>query len=168
MNYEENKKILDKIRNDYACAGEIIFRSALQTTIDDGLQFYRDAQNVEAVLKQIDERHDKAEAEGKVLFMTRNFEKAIIECAAEIAQVIPYDLLLYVQKEIWIGSTVYGEPSYERAIEIIRDFMSYTADRFGSWRCNEYETFSKFKDIGFTDEELCYFGYEDLLELEEE
>ena len=61
-----------------------------------------------------------------------------------------------------------GKPSYERAIEIIRDFMSYTADRFGSYRYDEYETLSKFQDIGFSDDELYYFGYGDLLDLKEE
>ena len=60
------------------------------------------------------------------------------------------------------------KPSYERAIEIIRDFMSYTADRFGSYPLDESATLEKFKTIGFTDDELCYFGYRNLLEVEEE
>ena len=168
MNYEENKKILDKIRDDYACAGEIIFRSALQVVIEHGTQYFNDIQNVEAQLNEVDRRHEKAETEGKILFMTRDFEKAIIECAAEISKITAYNLMIYIQREIWLGSGCYKEPDYHRTIELIENCMSAIEDRNSHYCTDSSECLDIFREIGFTDEELCYFGYEYLLEVEEE
>ena len=35
-NYVENKKTLDKIRNEYGCKGDVLFRTALQLVVSAG------------------------------------------------------------------------------------------------------------------------------------
>lgn len=163
MNYIENKKTLTKIRAKYGCAGEVLFRSALQYVIECGMQFFNDEENLKNQLKEIDERHDKAEAEDKVLFVTRDFEKAIIECAAEISKIDPYDLMIYLQREIWLGGVGCEEPSYPRALELVEDCMGEIKNN----HLSALDCLDTFRIIGFEDDEISYFGYEYLLELEE-
>lgn len=163
MNYIESKKELIKIRAKYGCAGEVLFRSALQYVIECGMQFFNDEENLKNQLKEIDERHDKAEAENKILFVTRDFEKAIIECAAEISKIDPYDLMIHIQRDIWLGGVGCEEPSYPRAIELVEDCMYAIKSKTTS----SLDCLDTFREIGFDDDEISYFGYDYLLELEE-
>lgn len=167
-NYVKSKQKLDEIRSKYMCAGDIILRTAIQMVVDYGRSNFNDDSWYNDAINGVDERHDTAEAEGKILFMTRSFEKAIFECAKELAQIESYDLLIYIQKEIYFGTGKVGEPDYQRAIEIIRDCLSYLADCYGSYRLDEEEALGKFRNIGLKDEEIEYFGWEELLYYEEE
>ena len=166
-NYAESKKALDKIRDKYGCKGDIIFRTAIQLLVDAGKCTILDPAWYQCEMDNIDARHDKAEAEGKFLFMTRDFEKAIYECAKDLCEVDTYDILIYIQKEIWLGGEV-GEPDYQRAMQIIRDCLCYTADRYGAYSMNCEETLYKFREMGLTDDEIEYFGWEYLFDVEEE
>ena len=78
--YTESKKALDKIREDFCCKGDIIFRTAIQYVVEYGQQTFQDYDFVMNQMAEIDGKHDDAEANGKTLFISRNFEKAIIEC----------------------------------------------------------------------------------------
>ena len=166
-NYAESKKALDKIRDKYGCKGDIIFRTAIQLLVDAGKCTILDPAWYQCEMDNIDARHDKAEAEGKFLFMTRDFEKAIYECAKDLCEVDTYDILRYIQKEIWLGGEV-GEPDYQRAMQIIRDCLCYTADRYGAYSMNCEETLYKFREMELTDDEIEYFGWEYLFDVEEE
>ncbi len=168
MNYTESKQKLDEIRSKYMCAGDVILRTAIQMVVDYGCSNFNDDSWYNGAINGVNERHDAAEAAGKILFMTRSFEKAIFECAKELAQIESYDLLIYIQKEIYFGTGKVGEPDYQRAIEIIRDCLSYLADCYGSYRLDEEEALGKFRNIGLKDEEIEYFGWEELLYYEEE
>ena len=167
-NYSEIKKKLDAIRDKYGCKGEIIFRTSLQMIIEHGQDTFNDEDQMNAQFAEIDERHDKADAEGKCLFMSREFEKALIECAMELAQIKPYNLLMYIQREVWLGGSEVGEPDYQRAMQIIRDCLCYTADCYGYYGLDEEEALGKFRNIGLSDEEIEYFGWGELLEAEYE
>lgn len=166
-NYAESKKALDKIRDKYGCKGDIIFRTAIQLLVDAGKCTILDPAWYQCEMDNIDARHDKAEAEGKFLFMTRDFEKAIYECAKDLCEIDTYDILRYIQKEIWLGGEV-GEPDYQRAMQIIRDCLCYTADRYGAYSMNCEETLYKFREMELTDDEIEYFGWEYLFDVEEE
>ena len=168
MNYTESKQKLDVIRAKYMCAGDIIFRTAIQYVVELGQCTFRDEAWYEDQLNAIDDRHDSAEAVGKILFMTRDFEKAIFECAKELAQIEAYDLMIYIQKEIYLGCGKFGEPDYQRAMQIIRDCLCYMADRYGSYRIDEEETLGNFRNMGLKDEEIEYFGWGELFYYEEE
>ena len=168
MSYTESKKQLDAIRQKYGCKGEVIFRTAIQSVVEYGQYMFNDGEFIVDQLRQIDDRHDTAEAQGKWLFMTRDFEKAIINCAKELANINTYDLLIYIQREVWLGGSEVGEPDYQRAIEIIRNCLCYTADNFGAYPCESDVTLEDFRNIGLTDEEIEYFGWSYLFNVEEE
>lgn len=165
MTYAESKKKIDKIRQEYGCKGEVIFRTALECVIDYGKCTLLDPGWYESTIREIDDRHDKAEAEGRWLWMTRDFEKAIVNCSVDLCGVNTYHLLMYIQKEIWLGGEV-GEPDYQRAMEIIRNCLCYMADCYGAYRCDEKETLEKFRCV-MEDHEIEFFGWEELFEDED-
>ena len=156
--YETSKKELDKIRNEFGCQGELIFRTSLQYVVEFGQERFQREQWVKERLDIIDANHDKAEQEGKVLWIERNFEKAFIECAAAIASTCnAYDLLLYVQKEIWLGG---DGIDYQRAIQLLK--------RCIGWEIGDtYElsfALEEVREMGFTDDEIVELGFEYMLD----
>lgn len=160
-NYAESKKTLDRIRNEYSCKGEVLFRTAIQYVVDCGQQNFQDAEWVREQLEIVDKKHDAFERENKTPFVGRDFEKAIIECAAEIAKVNTYDLLIYVQKEVWLGG---NGMDYQRAIQLLKGCMRWLDEDIEL----ASDTLEAFEYIGFTDDEMKEFGYDYLFYLREE
>lgn len=160
-NYTENKKTLDKIRNKYGCKGDIIFRTAIQYVVECGQQNFQDDEWVKEQLDIADKKHDAFEREKKVLFISREFEKSILECAAEIAKVNTYDLLIYIQKEVWLSG---DGMDYQRAKQLLKRCMSWLEEDIEL----AVETLDVFESLGFTDDEIAELGYEHLLNYEEE
>lgn len=161
MTYAESKKKIDNIRQEYGCKGEIIFRSALPIVVEVGQCTILDEAWYQCEIDDIDTRHDVAEKEGKMLFVTRDFEKAILECAKELAQIDVHDLLVYIQKEVWLGD---DGISYERAIRLVKHCIDW-------FTCDE-ELKDAYSDlvsgVGFDSEELEELGYGYLLDVAEE
>ena len=153
---------LNKIRQKYTCKGDIIFRSAIQNVVDCGQQTFKNNEWYEDALKEIDDRHDKAEAEGKWLWITRDFEKAIMECAKEISVVNTYELLMYIQKEVYFGSGKIGELDYQDAIERLQACVDHIEE------LEDDMTLEVLYDIGFDDDQIAFLGFEHLLDIEEE
>lgn len=167
-NYKESKKKLDVIRRKYSCKGDIIIRTAIQSVVEIGQNMILSDNWYAGEVTEINTRHDIAEKEGKWLFMTRDFELAILECMRDLAAINSYDLMIYIQREVWLGGGEVGEPDYQRALEIIRNCLCYTADCYGSSFLNESDALRQFREMELTDEEICYFGWEDLIEKEYE
>lgn len=160
-NYTESKKQLDTIRDKYGCKGEIIFRTAIQYIVEFGQNKFNDAVWFIQTMNGIDQRHDQAEVEGKILFITRDFEKAIFECAKELAQIKPYDFLIYIQREIYLGG---DGISYQRVIQLLHKCMDWIeAEHRTAADC--YDTLEY---LDFKDDELEELGYGFLLDVEEE
>lgn len=155
--YATNKKEIDKIRNEFGCQGELIFRTAIQCVMEYGQRTFKNHNWLMEQMAEIDDRHDQADKEGKHLFISRDFEKAIIECGEALARVDTYDLLIYIQKEVWLG----GEDiSYQRAIDLL-------------YRCIDsidfnYSPLDAIRSIGFRDNEIAELGFQFLLDNEEE
>ena len=168
MNYMESKQKLDAIRQKYGCSGEIILRTAIQMVVEYGQNAFKDPSWYENQLNAIYKKHEAAELSNQILFMTKNFEKKLMECAKELSEINAYDFLTYIQREIYLGNGEIGEPDYQRAMQIIRDCLCYLADCYGSYRLDKEETLGKFRNIGLKDEEICYFGWDELLDYEEE
>ena len=168
MKYTEHKKILDGIRQKYGCKGDIIFRTAIQYIVEHGQHNFRNEEWFNSCLEYTDKRHDRAEKDGKHLWMTRDFEKALLECARELAQIEAYDLLIYIQKEVWLSGGEVGEPDYQRAMQIIRNCLCYTSDGYGSWPEDCSDTLRKFRAMDLSDDEIAYFGWEYLFDVENE
>ena len=162
MSYTETKKELDRIRNEYGCKGEIIFRSALQCVLDYGKLDMMDDWCYSHRVDEVNERHDEAEKEGKILFMTKNFELAILECAREIAKVDTYDLLVYIQKEVWLSNEGID---YQRTIMLLKRCMGQieAAEDY-----NNRETLEVFQSLGFDDDEIKEFGFDYLINEDDE
>jgi hypothetical protein len=168
MSYAESKKKLDEIRQEYGCKGDIIFRTAIQYIVEHGQYNFKNQTWFDSCLTSVDKRHDIAEKDGKILFMTRDFEKALLECARELAQITAYDLLTYIQREVWLGGGKVGEPDYQRAMEIIRNCLCYTSDCYGTYAEDCASTLRKFREMDLTDEEIAFFGWGYLFDVEDE
>ena len=162
-NYAETKKQLDKIRNEYGCKGEMIFRTAIQYVVEYGQNKFKNDEWVNNQLVLIDGKHDEAEVEGKTLWIGREFEKALIECARDVARVEAYHLLVYIQKEVWLSNE--GGIDYERAVQLLKGCMA----NIEQWNdCRNELTLGEFEDIGFDDDEIKMLGFVYVLDVREE
>ena len=158
--YLKSKEKMDKICAKYSCKGDLIVNTALTYLMECGTERLTNDEYIKAALKDIDDTHDKAEAEGKTLFISRDFEKAILECATEFAHCDIRDLIMYMQREIWFYGNNYGEPSYANAIRQLQSCMSFIVDT-----SNEF-AYDDLIGIGFDDNEIEFLGFEDLIEEE--
>ena len=161
-NYAETKKELDRIRNEYGCKGDMIFRPALQYVVEHGQYRFRHKRWVQKQLKRVDRKHNRAEKKGKTLWIGREFEKALIECASEIAKVDAYNMLVYVQKEVFLSNE--GGIDYDRAVHLLKRCMNWVEENHSSL----WETYDMFDDLGFNDEELETLGFAYLLDVKED
>lgn len=161
-NYAETKKELDRIRSEYACKGEMIFRTSLQYVVEFGQSKLNDDEYVKTQLDAVNEKHNKADAENKILFIGREFEIALIECAREIAKVNAYNLLIYIQKEVWLSHE--GGIDYDRAVELLKSCLSWFADDC----CGCAEMLEKFELLGLNDDEIEALGYGYMFDVRED
>lgn len=161
--YANTKKELDRIRSEYGCKGEIIFRTALQYVVEYGQRKFNDKRWVNNQLTLIDTKHDIADAQGKHLWIGREFERAITECASEIAKVDTYSLLVYVQKEVWLSNE--GGIDYDRAVQLLKGCMS-NIEAWNDCQCDL--TLGEFEDIGFDDDEIEMLGFGYVLDAKED
>lgn len=161
--YENSRKTLNKIRQEFGCKGDVIFRTAIQYVVEYGQEMFEDEEWIKSQLDRVDAKHDTAEAEGKNLWLTRDFEKAIIECAVKIAPVNTYDLLIYIQKEVFWSNE--GGLDYQRAIELLHSCMNWFVDYDC---CETKEMHKRLNDLDFEDEELETLGLGWLFDTAEE
>ena len=160
MNYAESKKQINKIREEYGCKGDIIFRTAIQYIVECGQNNFKDEVWFDELINDVDERHNIAESNNKILFMTRDFEKALLECAKELSGIPPYDLLIYIQKEVWLGG---DGISYQRAKELLKNVIAWELVD----RCESNFALQELRKMEFDDEELEELGFGWMLENEE-
>jgi hypothetical protein len=151
--------MLNKIRDDYGCSGEIIFRTALQIVVEAGQCTVLDDTWYQCELEDINARHSESSANGMIRFISEDLEKTILECAREIAKIKPYDLLMYVQKEVWLSG---DGIDYKRAIELLKECIDWFTDD------ESYKVIENLNLLGFTNDEIEELGYGWLFEREEE
>ena len=158
MNYAESKQKLDEIRAKYMCAGDIIFRTAIQYVVEFGTNLFKEEEFFNDNMCEIDNRHERAEAEGKVLFMTRDFEKAIVECGRELAQIRTYDLLVYIQREVFLSS---NGIDYRRMETLLKKCIEWAEETYACLG----DAYKVLSDIGFNDSEIEMLGFEYILDV---
>ena len=161
-NYIEAKNYIEKLRSEYCCKGDLIFRCAVQNIVEYGVVPLTQNLAVEDWLSDIDRRHDEAEAEGKILYISRDFEKAMAECTFKLAKVGSMNLMMYIQREVWHSDNC-NEISYERAIKILKNILVNKTDCDLSYE----EQLEEFYDVGLDDGELVALGFGYLFEEEE-
>lgn len=167
MSYTESKKQIDKIRQEYGYEGDIIFRVAIQYIVEHGQYNFRNQKWFNSCIENVNKKHDLADKDGKHLFMTRDFEKELLECAKALSDISAYDLMVYIQREVWLSGDV-GEPDYQRALQIIRNCLCYVGDIYGVLNTGDRERLENFRAMEITDDEIAYFGWEHLLDEEYE
>ena len=160
-NYAEAKKTMDEIRNKYSCAGDLLFRTAIQCVMEYGTDSLKDDCTYEHLKEDINENHDNAEAEGRNLILSREWEIAILDCARELAKVDTYYLLIYIQQEVWLGG---DGIDYKRAIMLLKQCLGWIEDDRGG--CDKM--LDVFDEIGFYDSEIEELGWGFLFDAKEE
>lgn len=95
---------LEQIQKTYETNGDLLFRIALAEVVQHGQDVYTKA-NLECTLSSITKRHASYTKDSKSFpVMTEEFEKAIVNCAYEIAQCETWDILRYIYlRKIYIG-----------------------------------------------------------------
>lgn len=160
-NYEESKRTIDALRRKYSSGSDVILRTAILTMMDAGQNALRDEETYRASCDEINARYDKAKTEGKILFVSREFELDIIECAKELSQIEPADIIMYLQRELWFGG---HDITYQRAIALLQNTLSVCVDE-------AYESdyaLHMAREIGFMDDEIEELGYGFMLDCERE
>ena len=160
-NYTDAKNYIEKLRSEYNCKGDLIFRCAVQNVIEYGVVPLTQNLAMEDWISEIDHRHDEAEANGKILWIGRDFEKAITECTFKLAKIGSMNLMMYIQREVWHQDRR-GEVSYERAIELLRDMIHYM-----NYDDEDNVVLQKLYDVGFDEYEIRELGFSYLFNEEE-
>lgn len=161
--YENSRKTLEKIRQEFGCAGDIIFRTAIQYVVEFGQRTFDDEEFLQAQFDRIDAKHNTAEAEGKSLYVGRRIEKACFECAAKIAMVDTYHLIIYIQKEFWVGNE--GGIPYERAVKLLQNCMNLIDEDNRECGVTTSDTFDY---LGFYDDEIEMLGFGYVIDVKED
>ena len=151
---------MTKIRQKYGCKGDVLLNTAIQMLMEAGTENLKDEDYMRGVMNHVNAMHDKAEQQGKCLWVSREFEVALWECAAELATLELPEILAYIQTEMcWFATSAM---SYQRARELLNSCVDECLEGY-------YEDcLDALERIGFHDEEIEQVGYGYLLETEEE
>lgn len=151
MSYQESKKTLDNIR---ARHDEMMFRMAISHLMDVGIR-HLDKDTCTSTCKEIMLQDDSRS------FMTNQFQCELIWLAHELAQVPHIDLLIYIQRYVDYDACD-DYPSYGRAVSLLRSCVDWSA-------CDQLpeDALSDLYSIGFSNDEIAFVGYGNLLEMED-
>ena len=145
-NYTESKKELDTIRSKYSSAGDIIFRSAIDTLIDIGKVNCCNELTYDGILSGVDNELDRT----------------VLKCAYELADINTTDLLIYVQKELYLSND--GGMSYQTMARKLSDCIEWI---IGDADCSDAVKDLKY-GVGFSENELRSLGYDYLFDVIDE
>ena len=143
-NYAEAKKELNRIKSEYTSPGDVVFRTAIQSVVHYGADTLRDDWNYAHIKEDSNE-----------------LEVDILECAREIARVGTYDLLMYIQREVWLSNEAMDP---QRVLTLLKKCLDWFADN----DCECAETLEKFELLGLKDEEIEALGYGYMFDVKEE
>ena len=149
--YVESKKALDEIRSKYCSAGDVIFRAAISMVVECGQYVLLNDVLYNAEIARLDANK-----------FSYHFEKAIYECARELAFISSNDLIVYIQKEVWFSNE--GGMDYQRVTRLLQNCMDWIDEDHDEL----YAELDTLLHIGFTNDELSELGYGFLLDIEEE
>ena len=145
-NYIESKKRIDAIRSEYSSAGDIIFRAAIDLLIDIGKVNCYNELTYDGMLSGIDNELDRM----------------VFKCTHELADINTTDLLIYVQKELYLGSE--GGMNYQTMTRRLKDCVDWIAEGVEASDAISDLTIG----IGFSVRELKELGYEYLFDVYDE
>ena len=153
MTYTESKKKIDEIRNK---VGEAMFRMAISHLMDVGIR-HLDEANIRLTCHAINKEDDSKS------FMTNEFKCEIVRMAGELAQIEHIHLLNYISKEVYYDVND-GCISYQRAFKIAESCLDWITSN----DIDSDDILCHLRMLDLTDEEIVEFGYEWVLDKEEE
>lgn len=101
VNQQNTLENLNHIRNLVREGGVPLFFMAVSHLFESGISSFTEDSYV-AGIKAIEEKHRQAKASKKTLFMTLEYEKALLEQAYQLSKIPLFDLLLYIKKDMVI------------------------------------------------------------------
>lgn len=93
-----NEEKIREIENKY---GLCLFRMGLSHLADVGIR-HLTPKNVQSAINQIEKESTEAAEQGTVLFMSPEFQRAIVHCAEELAAFSVWELFSYIKKYVYI------------------------------------------------------------------
>lgn len=146
-NYAESKKKLEAIRNE---VGEPLFRMALTHTFDVGFRHLTE-ENIEATCNEMMQEEEHPHA-----FMTNGYKCDIVRTAGEIAKVPPYDVEVYVNREMEYGA---GEEYIQRSrlVRILQNALTYIYEDVQD--CTDFCRIMD-KELELDEEEIKELGFD--------
>ena len=96
----EDIRSIQNIENKY---GLVLFRMALSHIVDVGWSNLNN-EAIDECIQQIMAQGEKDKADGKVTFMTPEFQCNILRCAAELTQFSIWTLFAYIKKHVVVGT----------------------------------------------------------------
>lgn len=151
-NYADSKKRIEEISRKYGCKGDVIMRTAIQYIVEYGQDTLSDKDFIDKQIASVIKKHDEAEAKGWILFCARDFEIAILECAAALAEIDTYNLIIYMQKEMYWSND--GGIDYKRLVDIAETLAERIVDDY--WDERKYILTD---ELGIDEDELKYLGF---------
>lgn len=145
-NYVESKKKLEAIRNE---VGEPLFRMALTHTFDVGFRHLTE-ENIKATCDKMMKEDDSHR------FMTNEYKCDLVRTAGEIAKVPPYDVEVYVNREMEYGV---GEEYIQRnrLMTLLQNALNYIYEDIQD--CTDFFRIMD-KEIGLYEEEVKELGFD--------
>lgn len=145
-NYVESKKKLDGIRNE---VGEPLFRMALTHTFDVGFRHLTE-ENIKATCNKMMKEDDSHR------LMTNEYKCDLVRTAGEIAKVPPYDVEVYVNREMEYSA---GEDYIQRSrlIRLLQRALNYIYEDIQD--CTDFCMIMD-KEIGLYEEEVKELGFD--------
>lgn len=145
-NYDQSKKEIDTIRYKYSSAGDIVFKIAICMLIHKGKSFFDNEKSYQDLV-------DSAELE---------FNELVAKCANELAKINTIDLLVYIQKEVYLSND--SVMSYQKMTQKLKDCIEWIIG--DACDCNAAEILTE--GIGFSAREIVSFGYGFVFEEDDE
>lgn len=151
MSYKESKITLDNLR---ARKGEVMFRMAISHLIDVGIRHLTE-ESVQHTCQQIMQEDDSHS------FMTNQFKCDLVWLAYELAKIPHIDLLVYIQRKVDYD-VMDNSPSYTRHVQLLRSCVDWMV-------CDQLpeDALSDLYGIGFSNDEIEFVGFGNLLEMED-
>lgn len=145
-NYDQSKKEIDTIRYKYSSAGDIVFKIAICMLIHKGKFFFDNEKSYQDLV-------DSAELE---------FNELVAKCANELAKINTIDLLVYIQKEVYLSND--SVMSYQKMTQKLKDCIEWIIG--DACDCDAAEILTE--GIGFSAREIVSFGYGFVFEEDDE
>lgn len=145
-NYDQSKKEIDTIRYKYSSAGDIVFKIAICMLVHKGKSFFDNEKSYQDLV-------DSAELE---------FNELVVKCANELAKINTIDLLVYIQKEVYLSND--SVMSYQKMIQKLKDCIEWIIG--DACDCDAAKILTE--GIGFSASEIVSFGYGFVFEEDDE